>query len=89
MLTTDEFEKEKVLRARIEVGRDESDKAIVEETDYEVNDVPLDWPYDSDWKRGDEKYDFRPTFPKFDKKADRPPKQLGLNTLIAELLALK
>ena len=88
VLTTDEFKEEKALRARVEVSRDESGNPIVGETQYKVNDVPLDWPDSSDWKRGDKKYDFRPTFPKFDKKSDRPPPQLGLDKLIVKLLSL-
>ena len=89
VLTADEFEREKALEARVEVGRDESGKPLVKKTQYLVSDVPMGWPDDEVWQRGSATYDFRPTFPKFDKKSDRPPHQLGLANLVCQLLSLQ
>ena len=88
VLTTDEFAAEKALMARVQVGKDKSGDAIVEKIQYYVNDVPMYWPDSSDWMRGDKRYEFPPTFPKFDKKSDRPPPQLGLDKVIVDLLSL-
>ena len=98
VLTAEEYLREKALEARVEVGKAENGKdertgkpilvPIVEKKQYSVSDVPMEWPDDDAWQRGGENYDFRPTFPKFDKKSDRPPRQLGLDYLARLLLSL-
>ena len=88
VLTADEYEREKALEARVEIGRDESGKPLVEKRQYLVSDVPMNWPDGDDWQRGGEVYDFRPTFPKFDKKSNKPPRQLGLEYIVRQLLSL-
>lgn len=89
VLTANEYEREKALEARVEVGKDESGNPLVKNLQYRVSDVPMGWPDDGDWQRGGSAYDFRPTFPKFDKKSDRPPRQLGLAYLVRQLLSLR
>lgn len=88
VLTTEEFVEEGALEARIEVGRDDAGKPVVERRQYLVSDVPIGWPDDGSWSRGGEAYDFRPTFPMVDRKLDRPQRQLGLDFLVRKLLSL-
>ena len=83
--TSENHEKNKALTARVRVDDGES----ISEITYEVTDVPMDWPDDAEWNLRRKYYDFRPTFPKFDKKLDRPPHQLGLEALVMRLLSLQ
>lgn len=83
--TSECHEKDKALTARV---MDDDGKCIIETT-YEVHDVPMDWPDEGEWNSCREDYDFRPTFPRFDKKLDRPPSQLGLDSLVMRLLSLQ
>ena len=83
--TSENHDKERALTARV---KDDDGKSVVETT-YEVHDVPMDWPEEDEWNSCREDYDFRPTFPKFDKKLDRPPSQLGLESLVMRLLSLQ
>ena len=82
--TSESHDKEKGLTARV---RDDDGERIIEET-YEVSDVPMDWPDEDEWNSSRKDYDFRPTFPRFDKRSDRPPSQLGMEPLIMRLLSL-
>lgn len=84
--TSDNHEEKKALTARVRVKNDDGE-SIVEKT-YEVTDVPMDWPDEDEWNSCRKDYDFRPTFPKFDKKLDKPPHQLGLESLVMRLLSL-
>jgi predicted YcjX-like family ATPase len=83
--TSENHDKQKALTARV---KDDDGKSVVETT-YEVHDVPMDWPEEDEWNSCRNDYDFRPTFPKFDKKLDRPPSQLGLESLVTRLLSLQ
>jgi hypothetical protein len=83
--TSENHDKQKALTARV---KDDDGKCVVETT-YEVHDVPMDWPEEDEWNSYRNDYDFRPTFPKFDKKLDRPPSQLGLESLVTRLLSLQ
>ena len=83
--TSENHDKEKALTARV---MDNDGKNVVETT-YKVHDVPMDWPEEDEWNLCRQNYDFRPTFPKFDKKLDRPPSQLGLESLVTRLLSLQ
>lgn len=85
--TSENHVENKALTARVRVKNDDGE-SIVEKT-YKVTDVPMDWPDEDEWNSCRKDYDFRPTFPKFDKKLDRPPHQLGLESLVMRLLSLQ
>jgi hypothetical protein len=73
------------LTARIYVNDDIEDKPHI------PSDVPMYWPDDEDeWNSLRQDYEFRPTFPpEFSKNLDKPPHQLGLESLVMRLLSLQ
>ena len=85
--TSDNHVMQKALTARVRVKNDDGES--IAEITYEVTDVPMDWPDEDKWDSCRKYYDFRPTFPKFDKKLDRPPHQLGLESVVMRLLSLQ
>lgn len=89
VLTSDEFGDEKALSARVEsAAQDAEGRPVVEEKKYRVSDVPMDWPDGDKWLACAAEFDFRPTFPRFDRRTDKPPRHLGLDALVRRLLSL-
>ncbi len=80
--TTDEYGREKALGARL-------DGMSGELTTYLATDVPDDWPDSAAWGVGDARFDFQPTFPRFDRREDRAPAHLGLQDLLVRMLYLQ
>jgi len=84
--TSDVYEKEHAISARIITGKDpHTGEAIIEHKTYLVDDVPLKWPESAQWRRD---YNWKTTFPLFDVRDDLPPKQTGLDLIIRRILAL-
>ena len=80
--TTDEYLREKALGARLD-GNSET------LTTYRAADVPEDWPEGNAWGIGDARFDFQSTFPRFDRREDRPPPHLGLQDILVRMLSLQ
>ena len=80
--TTDEYEREKALGARL----DSASEAV---TTYQAADVPEDWPDGSAWGIASARFGYQPTFPRFDRREDRAPPQLGLQDILVRMLSLK
>ena len=80
--TTDEYLREKVLGARLDGASD----AV---TTYRAADVPDDWPDSATWGIGDARFDFQPTFPRFDRREDCAPPHLGLQDILVRMLSLQ
>lgn len=84
--TSDIYEKEHAIGARIKTGKDtKTGKDIIEHKTYIVDDVPSKWPESVQWRRD---YNWKATFPLFDVRDDLPPKQSGLDLIIRKILAL-
>ena len=79
--TTDEYLREGALGARLDQGSE----AI---TSYEAADVPAEWPDGADWGIGSARFGFQSTFPRFDRREDRAPPQLGLQDVMARMLSV-
>ena len=83
--TSDIYEQERVIGARVITGKDpQTGENIIEHKKYTVDDVPSEWPR-AQWRRD---YNWRMTFPLFDARDDLPPKQTGLDVIIRKVLAL-
>lgn len=70
------------VRAFLMAPESENDKPGV----HVVSNVPTDWPKSSEWKPGDDKYNFPQTFPSFDLRVDVPPKQLDLDYIFWKII---
>ena len=77
--TSDEFEKEKFIRARTQ--KEQVDTKVVS-----VDPVPEKWPDSDNWKIGS--FNFPNTFPRFDKRVDCPSPQKGLDAIISRVLGI-
>lgn len=86
--TSDEYEKEKAIGARIRTGKDvQTGQAIIELRQFKVDDVPEQWPDSDKWHSGS--LNWPSTFPRFDKREDCPPKQKGLDAILRRILNIK
>ena len=85
--TSDEYRGEKAIRARIQKGTDETGRAIIKLEQYQVDDVPEQWPDSDNWHGVS--MNWQETFPLFDKREDCPPKQKGLDAVIRRVLGLE
>lgn len=83
VVTADGFEDdESKVRIFCESPKSENDKP----GEYEISKVPRTWPKSSEWKPGDDKYNFPQTFPSFDLRVDMPPRQLGLDLIFWDII---
>ena len=58
-------------------------------TTYQAADVPDEWPDSATWGIGDARFDFQPTFPRFDRREDCAPPHLGLQDILVRMLSLQ
>lgn len=67
-------------------GRVRDKEHRVVECKYRVAPIPDDWPESDDWKVGNH---WPETFPVFDKRGDKPPRQKTLERLVGLMLSIK